>query len=161
MLHTSGRICQYMSTGTIDLHLGSGPVICMCLNLSSCAENSPTGAWVCQPTLALWHLRHIFVHALMSALIYDQINLSVNKCMDALAPGCDKLCNAVKMSLHKDAGMYRHNLPVLVSQIYFFCTVGDNWSLLAAMQCFSPVEGNGGAHPFVVPWKRCGYWRFQ
>ena len=41
---------------------------------------------------------------------------------DALAPGCDKIFTVVKMSLHKDAGTYGRNSPVLLSQ-FFFCAV--------------------------------------
>ena len=91
----------------------------ICLNLSSDARNSPTGAWVCRPTLALWHLKYVFVHALTSALIRGQTNLLVSKCMDALVPEWDKLCTAVKMSLQKDAGTYERNFPCLCRKLSF------------------------------------------
>ena len=67
--------------------------------------------------MSMWMCLNLFVHALTSALIRSQTNLSVNKRTDALAPGWDKLCTAVKMSLLKDAGTYGRNLTVLVSQM--------------------------------------------
>ena len=99
--------------------MGSCPVMWMwmCLNLSSDARNSSTGAWVCQLTLTLWHFRHIFVHALTSVLIHGQINLSVNKLMDTLAPEYGNLCIEVKMSLHKDADTNERYLAL-------FCALG-------------------------------------
>ena len=113
--HHLENLSTHVNRNDCPSHLGSGPVMWMwmCLNLSSGAGNSPTGACVCHSTLALWHFRHVFSHALTSALIRDQTNLSVNKRTDALAPGWNKLCTAVKMSLHKDAGTYGRNLPVL------------------------------------------------
>ena len=108
-------------------HLGSGPMMSMwmCLNFSPGAGNSPTGACVYRLALVLWHFKNDFVYALTSALIRSKTNMSVNKRTDTLVPGWGKLCTAVKMSLHKDAGTYGRNLPVFVSQMIFSALLGE------------------------------------
>ena len=98
-------------------YVGSSPVLLtwMCFNLLSGSGNVLIGVGIWQPTFAFWHFRHIFTHVLMSVFICGQTNLSINRWMDALALGCNRLCTALNMSLCKDAGTCGRNLPVLMS----------------------------------------------
>ena len=83
--HHLENLSTHVNRYNCPSHQRSGQVMSMweCSNLSSGAGNLPTGACACRPTLAFWHFKLVFVHALMSALIRGQTNLSVNRCVSS------------------------------------------------------------------------------